>query len=218
MKQHNKFILYLIVAVIITAVIFATQLEKARNIIVKPKVTPLISEGYMDIKIENDEPVLGNPGSALTFVLFTDFSSDLSKKLYNEIASLVNEQPQEARLFIKYLPKKSLFIKSDDLILSSAFCANKQSKYWQFLDFVNSTNNKIDQKELISVSEELKINEKNWLECINSAGTIASINKALLASQNIGIYESPTLFVNNKRINIDEDLNLKDLLSKLIAK
>ncbi len=216
MHKLTKFYLILILAVIIAGTIFTSQFLRAKKITVKPADTPLISEGYYDIDV-SDDPVLGNPGARLTVVLFSDLACPKCQQKYEEISKFVNSHPQDVRLFLKFTQGKSTFFKTDDIAQRASFCAGKQNKFWEYLDLLNTQN---DQKEqtLKKITSDLKLNSNLWWECVNSPEAKQKISRSLALAQTLAIDQSPVVYANNKKINLDNDVSLTEMLTKFIVK
>lgn len=216
MHKITKFYILLLAAIIIAAGSFTWQFLKAREITVKPNATPLISDGYYEIPT-NDDQVLGNPGAPLTIIMFSDFACKDCQDKYNTVVDFVKSKPQAARLFIKYSPQPSLLFKSNDTAYRGAICAQQQNKFWNFTDLLLNAKDPNDENELEKNSDQLKINTAIWKNCLNSPETQQKVAAATALSQTLGITKVPTIYVNNKRLNLETNPNLEDLLSKLIA-
>lgn len=218
MHQLNKFYLILTIAVVIAGSIFTVQIMKAKKITVKPNVIPILSEGYYDIPTENDDQILGNPGAPLTVVLFSDSTCPVCKLKYYEISKFVKEHPQDVRLFVKNVPSKNLFYKTNDLPHRSAYCAGKQGKYWQYLDILNTQKNTSSESDLTKIADGLKLNTINWWQCVNSEDAKQKISRTVALAATLGVEQTPTIYVNNKKINLENEINITELLSKFIVK
>lgn len=217
MHKIKRFYIILLAAIIFAAGSFGWQVMKAREITVTPNATPLISEGYYDIST-NEDPILGNPGAPLTLIMFSDFTCKDCQKKYSILTDFVRSNPQAARLFLKYSPQPSLFFKANDLAYRGSLCANKQNKFWEYNDLLLKDKNPNDQTELEKNISDLKINTSAWQDCLNNQETQQKIAGAVALSQTLGITKIPIIYVNNKRLNLDTDPNLADLLSKLVTK
>lgn len=217
MHKITKFYIFLLSAIVIAGGAFAWTFSKAKQITVTPNAAPLISEGYYEIPT-NDDPVFGNPGSPLTIIIFSDFACTDCQKKYSIVSDFVKTYPQATRLFVKYSPQPSLFFKSNDLAYRGAICANKQNKFWEYNDLLITDKNPNKQAELEKNIEDLKINEKTWQECLTDQNTQQKIAGAVALSQTLGINKVPVIYVNNKRLNLETEPDLENLLSKLINK
>lgn len=217
MHKIKNFYILLILAIIIAGGSFAWQVIKVREITITPDATPLISDGFYEIST-NEDPILGNPGAPLTLIMFSDFACADCQKKYSILADFVKAHPQEARMFLKYSPKPSLIFKSDNLAFRGALCANKQNKFWGYADLLIGMDNTNKQNDLEKNVANLKINSSAWQDCLNSPEIQQKIAGAIALSQTLGIEKVPTIYINNKKLNLDTNPNLEDLLSKLIAK
>lgn len=218
MHDLKKFYLLLLLAIIVAGSIFSFQLIKTRKITIKPVAVPILSEGYYEISTDNDEQILGNPGAPLTVVMFTNFSCSTCKQKYNEVIKFVTEHPLDVRLFVKEIPQKSLFTKTNDLPHRSAFCANKQNKFWEFVDALYNQKNISTESDLTKIASDLKLNTVSWWQCVNSTETTQKVARITDQAATLGIEQVPMIYVNNKKINIENDINLTEILTKLIVK
>lgn len=217
MTSINKLYIFLAGAIFIAASAFTWTIFKAREITVTPDSKPLVSEGYYEIST-NEDPILGNPGAPLTIVIFSDFVCGDCQQKYTVITNFVKSNPQTARLFLKYSPKPSLFLKANDLAYRGAVCANKQNNFWEFNDLLINTRNPNNKTELENNITSLKLNNEAWQNCLSDQSTQQKIAGSVALSQTLGITEIPAIYVNNKRLNLDTNPDISELLSKLIAK
>jgi len=213
----NKFYLLLFVAVLLAGATFAWQFYQTKNITVKPNTTPLISTGYYEIPT-NDDAVLGNPGAPLTVVMFSDFVCSDCQKQYLTITNFVRQNPQSVRMFLKYSPSVNLFLKPNDLPVRAALCADKQSQFWPYLDALHSASSQSNEKTLNQIAADLKLNKIAWQNCLTSNDIQQKVAAESALSRTLNINTLPTFFINNKKLNLDKNLNIIDLLSKLISK
>ncbi len=218
MHPTKQLYLFISLGIIIAASAFAWQLIQANKIIIKPVDTQLVSTNYYDIKIEDDDFTLGNPGAPLTVVLFGDYSCSDCQKKYSEITTFVKAHPQDVRMFLKNFPKGSLFFKANDLPERAAFCAGKQNNFWQFADAINEGSNKTDQKGLEQIANDLKLDTTQWSDCLTSDEATQKIKRVVDMSQTLGISTLPTIYINNKKITLEKDLDITNLLTRFIAK
>lgn len=218
MHQIKKFYLLLLLAVMIAGSIFVAQIIKTKKITITPANTPLLSEGYYDIPTENDDQILGNPGAPLTVVLFSDFSCSDCKIKYFEITKFAKEHPQNIRIFLKEVPQKNLFYKTNDLPHRSAYCAGKQGKYWAYMDILNTQKNISSEFDLTKIADELKLNTVSWWQCTNSNDAKQKIGRTIALATSLGVDKVPTIYVNNKKLDLENEIDLTELLTKFIAK
>lgn len=218
MHQLTKFYILLLLAVIVAGSIFALQFTRAKKISVKPTDTPILSEGYYSIASDEDDQILGNPGAAITITIFSDLSCADCKQKYNEIVDFVRAHPQDVRMILKYTSRPGLFFKTNDLPQRSALCAGQQGKYWEYVDVLNNKKQSITENALTTIADNLKLNTVSWWQCVNSEQSKQKINNSITLSQSLGIEELPAIYINNKKINLENDINLIEILTKFITK
>ena len=217
MNGIKKFYSLLLLAIIIAGGAFAWQLNKAGNITVKASTTPLFNTGYSSIDT-NDDVVLGNPGAPLTIIMFSDFACSDCRAKYTLMTDFVKKHPQDARLFLKYSPSNNLFTKPNDWPFRTAICAGQQDKFWKFTDALNVAKKISAENDLAVLAKTLNLNIDKWNKCNADQTTQQQIDKNIAISQSLGIKNTPIFYFNNKLLNIDKDLDLNDLLNKLIVK
>jgi len=218
MHQLKKFYLILLLAIITAGSIFIVQIIKTKKITITPTAQPILSAGYYDIPTENDDQILGNPGAPLSVVLFSDFSCPTCKIEYFKINKFVKEHPQDVRLFLKNTPRKKLFTKTNDLPHRSAFCAGKQGKFWEYTDNLYTQKNISSESDLTKIASGLKMNTVTWWQCVNSQEAKQKIARATDILTTLGIEQVPTIYINNKKINLENDINIVEMLNKFIVK
>lgn len=216
MEHPKKFYLIFGLAVLLFASIFAWQIRKTMNIDVTQNIEPLISEQIYNISIANDETPLGNPGAAITITEYLDLNcSDCTSK-YNEINKVVNDNPTKLRLFLKLADTSGLFSHDSTYANTAAYCANQQKRYWQFLDSLMSKEKRWSEETLNAAAGEAKMNLNAWNRCRENENTVAAVNLSLQLAKDLGVNISPTIFVNNKRIDPNAEISLTEIINKFI--
>jgi protein-disulfide isomerase len=216
MQKITKFYIFLYVGIFIAGSFFAYQVYKAKNITVNQTGKDVISNGYYDIPLDKAENVLGNPGAPLTIVMFSNYSCSECTKQLEKIENFVNSNPQSVRMFLKHIPKDTLLLKADNRAEKAVYCAGKQDRFWNFSDMVLKNKN-FEESNLNNIASLLKINTTDWQNCFNSQEPEQNIKDNTELAKRIGVEELPAIFINNKKINIDKDIDITDMLSKFIS-
>ncbi len=111
MLNKNKKLFYIFTGIIIIfALIFFSQIKKALNLTVHPSKTPLINPQAIDIPINADDHMLGNPGAPLTIVEFASIGCKDCAKMHYIISNFISQNPTKVRLIWKDAPTSGLFI------------------------------------------------------------------------------------------------------------
>lgn len=215
-NSKRKFYLVAVLLFAVVAALFVKEWERTKQIIVKHKAEPLISPYIVDIPIQNNDQIYGNPGAPVTIVEFNDLSCLACLKQHDIIYEVVAENPARVRLIWKDAPLGGLFTKGDTAPHIAAFCAGEQKKFWPFLQKITAGKKIFSAEELKNLAVETQLNLPVFETCLSSDSAKQKINESLLLSQQIGLYTMPAIFVNNQKINPDDQVDLKKLLETMI--
>jgi len=216
MEHPRKFYLILILAVLALVIIFAKQIQKTIGISIKTEDAPLISSDIYNIPIESSEVPRGNPGAAITIVEFLDLNCTDCLKQYSAINKLVDENPTKLQLFIKPADASGFFSHDSKYAHRAAYCANQQKRYWPFMDALMNKENRWSEESLLSAAADAKLNLNSWNLCRESETTASATDVALQTAKGLGVNMSPTIFVNNKKIDPKAEIDLSEIIKKFI--
>lgn len=216
--MHKKIVLLLLILVAATGFLFYKKIRETIGITVKPASMPLISEGSFIVPIDGFSPILGNPGAAVTVVEFADFSCARCKSLHYLLSDYVTQNPQKARLIWKGVPIGKWYSAGDALAHQASYCADKQGKFWQFAQTAMTDKNNLTEAGLKKMAEGLQLDTARWWTCANSdeAKLAVATNSALLSS--LGMRAVPAVFIDNRLINTDENIDIVEMLKKFAEK
>ena len=216
MSQIKKFYLILIFSVIILALIFAWQIKKNSNIDVSQNSTPLISaETYNITPAENEIP-RGNPGAAITIIEYMDLTCQNCATKYQEVTKLIDENPTKVRLFLRIANTSGLFSHDSKYVHIAAYCASQQNHYWKFLDTLMNKENRWSEDTIIAAAQEAQLNIIDWNNCRESDVTVGNALLTIQAARDMGITKSPTIFINNKKIDPETKVSISKIIKELI--
>ncbi len=219
MTRHTK-ILFLVIGVfiIIVGILFATQFSTFLRITTRVKTTPLVSAEYYPIAVTVDDPTIGNPGAAIEIIEFVDLGDNRSKEIHTTISTFVRAHPQEVRLVWKDFPMQSILLGNNNAAHVAAWCAFKQTpnKFWGYTDKLLEKNSNLKPQGLENVATELKLDTIIWQRCVASPEANDHLKTNITVGQGAGLSRAPGLFINSKRINIDE-VDLSQMLESLLT-
>ncbi|MDO8626276.1 MAG: thioredoxin domain-containing protein [Candidatus Magasanikbacteria bacterium] len=213
---HKKLFLALTGIILILLIIFITQFGKTLNIVVKKSTTPLLTPGSYEIAIAPEDPVLGNPGAPLTFVEFIDLAEAPDLKLHRTLYDFVALHPKATRLVWKDLPKAHLLKGSADTAHRAAWCSGRQGKFWNFINAVADHKISALSKSFKSIGLELKIDQAKFDACLNDITFPNQIGASAGLAARLGLGRGPALFVNNKELDLSQEVDFETLLKSLI--
>lgn len=218
--MHKKTFFLLLTIVALAGLLFALQIRRSQQITVTRNPVALISEKSAPITISNTDPIFGNPGAPITIVEFMDFNCKECLSLYNSIKEFILAHPQEIRLIWKDAPQPKIFSKDTALAHRAGWCVYQQDekKFWQFIDTASQNTNNLNESGLKNIAQGLNLDiEKIW-QCVNTDLAKQKIEESSQLMKSLGLKSLPVIFVNNKLINTEADINLKDMLETFIKK
>lgn len=217
--MHKKLHLMLLTLVLLAGVFLFIQIKRATEITVKQSTVSLISPNATFIPLSNSELVFGNPGAAITVVEFVDFDCATCLTLDNTIRSFIAEHPQDIRLIWKDAPQPKLLTKNLALAHQAAWCAGQQDekKFWQFVDIAGQNTNNLQEAGLRQIAQGLNLNTDAWWLCTTGSAAQQQVSQSLQLANSLGIKKLPAIFINNKLINTEADINITDMLNSFIA-
>jgi len=218
--MHKKTHLLLFILIALTGVFLIVQIRRTEQITVKKNPTLLISENSTFIPTSNSDLILGNPGAAITVVEFMDFNCKQCMAMHSVIKQFVTEHPQEIRLIWKDAPQPKLLSKNFAIGNEAAWCVAQQDekKFWQFVDITSQNTNNLQESGLKNIAQGLNLDTEKWWQCTNNDLTKQTISSGTQMAKELGLKSFPAIFVNNKLINAEADIDLKEMLEGFIAK
>lgn len=204
------------VIIIIMLLILIDQIKTARSITTKADNLPLISPNMVEVPILATDPILGNPGAALTVVGFFDLTDTASRALYEQISRVITAHPDKVRFIWKDFPGSGFFI---DPVLAhqAAYCAKLQNKFWPYVKDLLTSNHNLRESILRGYAEQENLTMPAWENCLKDQATKDAIGQGVVTAQRLYLPQAPIVFINNKLLNPDADLDLEQFLSTLIT-
>lgn len=210
----KKLFLALAVIILLSAILLARQIKTARSITVKTVDAPLISPFAVDLPTSASDPLLGNPGAPLTIVIFSDLADAETRSLLTTAIAFVENHPTDARLIFKHAPGQHLFgsaLRTHEAL----WCAGTSQPFWALLKNL-LTNHRPTDSALIAMAQSAVLDGNQLSACAKLPVTKEAVLSAASVAQKIGITFSPALFINNKLINLDENIDVKQMLTAFI--
>lgn len=218
--MHKKTHLLLLVLIALTGLFLVVQIRRTGQITVKKSPTLLISESSTFIPLSNSELILGNPGAPITIVEFVDFNCKQCMALHTTLKDFVTEHPQEMRLIWKDAPQPKLLAKNFALANQASLCVAQQDekRFWQFIEIVGQNTNNFQESALKNIAQGLNLDIEKWWQCTNNDLTKQTIASGTQMAKDLGINSLPAIFINNKLVNTDAEINIKEMLESFIKK
>ncbi len=216
--MNKKIFLGVIVVLVGLFLITWSVVKQSAQITVTPAQKPLIESNAINLPVDESDPFYGNPGSAITVDEFFGFNCEKCVILHEQLVSFVDSNPGKVRLRATGILKINwLGQQEDSLPLLALTCAAQQEKYWPFLNKALKIS-KLDEAILKSLTQELKLNETEFDACLKNETTKTEAQNKQVILQSAGLSQTPLVFINNKKVNLTDDVKIADILNSIVAK
>lgn len=141
-------------------------------------------------------PMLGDKDAPLTMVEFTDFQCPFCKKFNTETFAELKKNyidTGKMRFYSRDLP---LDFHPDAIRAAEAGrCAAKQGQFWKMRALMQADPDKLDLESLEADAGELKLNVKEFRECLDSDEAKNAVQTDILEAAKIGADGTPAFVV-----------------------
>ncbi len=162
--------------------------------------TSAVAGGQVYNVESTDDPSWGPAGSKVTVVLFSDFLCPYCAEFALEILpQLQTQYGQKVHFIFRDLPIESLHPFAPR-VHEAGECAHAQDKFWPFHDLIYSHNAGLSETKLNSLAQQAGLDLTAFTACLQSGEKASEVSEDFQAGANAGVQVTPTLFVNNQKI------------------
>ncbi|HNU96332.1 MAG TPA: thioredoxin domain-containing protein [Candidatus Magasanikbacteria bacterium] len=213
----KKIFISLIVILAGLTLITLSTIKQSSKIIVKPISKPLIENNAIQLPVDDSGPIFGNPGAPITVTEFFSFECDECAKIHTELIEFIKQRPSQVRLISQGINTENWLGNKNIYPFLALFCAEQQNKYWDFLN-KSIQLKKIDEKAVKNTAFEINLNSDMFENCLTENNNLIGVEREQAKIKSFGITKTPIIFINNKRINLIEDMTISTILNSIIAK
>ena len=142
----------------------------------------------------------GNPDSGVTFIHFGCYTCEFTKKAQTDVTKILEEFLDQINyVYIDYpLPTHELSFEAS----MAANCIYNQSKeaYLKYSDMIFSEEEPITKEDLYTYASQLDIDQEEFDVCLTTQSTSEIVAENQAIGQAIGVYGTPTFFINEKAL------------------
>lgn len=162
------------------------------------------------------EPSLGTPGAPVALILFSDFQCPYCKEEAKVLRqNLLKEYPTQVRLYFKDNPLDPIHPWARPASLAGR-CVMRQNApaFWDFHDWIFEKQAEITPANLrdktiewVASKPDLQLNKEQFTTCYDTKSTAMDIERSSENARELGITQTPVLFINGRRLNGGADWN-----------
>jgi len=158
-------------------------------------------------KIHTDlSPILGAPGAPLVIVLYSDFQCPACKEEAKMIRdNIVKTYPTQVRVYFKDFPLEQIhpWAKGGAIAGRCVFRQNALS-FWDYYDWVYEHQTEVTPENLkdkvLEFAKNKNLDTLQLGRCMDTKATEGEVDKSLAEGKGLKIDQTPTLFINGRRI------------------
>ncbi|RJO59728.1 hypothetical protein C4546_00680 [Candidatus Parcubacteria bacterium] len=202
LKKENLFfwVVGALAAIVLVSLLTATIRTNSRVKDLQPQV------------FETD-PLLGKTNAKVTVVIFTDFECEFCKAQVPILKRVLADYQNEIRLVYKEYPLPSH--QNATYAASIARCAQAQNKFWQMHDVIFDNQSDLGNLDLAKLAQESQTDLNTLKACLDSKSETAKIQENLAEGQRLVITETPTIFVNERRLTgLNDETTIQNLIEE----
>jgi len=142
--------------------------------------------------LREDDRVRGDQQAPVTLLEYSDFTCGFCEKFFQETWPLLNSEyikTGKLRLIYRDFPR-AISGPSIDTAMA-ARCAGEQGQYWAMHDRLFSSRRKFSSDQLQQQAEDLRLNIRQYNECVQAERYMESIYRDRMEGGSIGVRGTP---------------------------
>lgn len=178
----------------------------------KEKLDKIVLDSFLRLPKETIDyskaPSLESLNSVLTLVEFSDFQCPACTQRTKFLKSIYERYQGKLRIVFKHYPLdqacnpsiKRPFHPYACQAAYYAVCAHEQGKFWEFHDFLFSSNQELDTSLIINFAKDLQLDRKKLENCLSDHGK-RIVKSDLVQAEKIGVDYTPSIYLEGRKIS-----------------
>lgn len=156
----------------------------------------MVEANMEEMNNDADTPFFGPENAKVTVVEFFDYSCGYCHKLFPELKSVVDANPD-----VKFVFKPLSFLSDASVAAAKgALAASKQGKFMEMHNALFSVQDRLTSEKIRSIAEEQGLDMVKYDSDVNSAEVNALVKKMSQLANKIQVNGVPVLFINGKML------------------
>jgi protein-disulfide isomerase len=216
--KNNLFSLLMLLLIVLILAFLIYTFAWDINILKTKKDETIIqskTDKYILSSLPND-PIKGDSVFLVSIYLFIDYQAENAVEILDILNNLMVKYPNDLHLVWKDLPlPKHYFAKGAAL---AARCALDENKYWEYSDQLLKRETSLSLDLYQNIAKDLKMNLDNFLSCYKSGKYLYDIENNVREAYVLDIYDIPTIFINQSKIEGEISFEKLDKIIKDLIK
>lgn len=206
----------LLMAIVTFMYLFFVDQPVNSSLVVTPKTTvtpssdplvsivPKVSETEKTSKgapvVLPSDPKRGASSPKVTIIEFGDFQCENCAAMKDTITTILSEYPETVQHVWKDYPLANIH-QYAEISAIAARCAAEQDMFWEYHDALLSKQSSFITQPWNTFAKDVGLDVNTFSACVGGATTQRLVVQSYFVGQSIGITETPTYFVNGKRLD-----------------
>lgn len=198
-------------SIIIGGALYMSRGEPASVAQISSSQSPLSSpagevageQNRLEVQIDADDAMLGNPQALTTIIEFSDFVCSYCATWQQSVGGQLIKNyvdTGKAKLVFKHFPLSQIHAQAT-AAAQAAVCAQAQQKFWPYADLLFSRQPALAEQDLVTHAQEVGLNLDQFKTCLADPKTQAAVFADTQAGITVGITGTPTLVINGQLVD-----------------
>ena len=179
-----------------------------KKFILKDALEEHFKQEPINVPIDSNAAVKGNPHADIAIVEFSDFECPSCKALTDSLQSIWPEIKNNVRLYFMNYPLDSTINtymnrqihKYAGIAACAGICAQGKGDFWDYHDELFKDQKELNRNFLLDLAEKFGWNRKKFSTCMDSQAVIRRVKSDIEAGNSVRIMSTPDLFINGRHV------------------
>lgn len=175
--------------------------QKGQAVVATPQSTGTVGgaqavSGKVEVAINPDDPVRGNPQAKVTIVEFSDFQCPYCGIVEPTVKKVLETYADKVRLVYKNFPLPSH--ENAQPAALAALCAKEQGKFWEYHDTLFENQESLKVTDLKKYAADLGLKTQDFTSCLDGKKYKSQIEMDIMEANRVGVRGTPAFFINGR--------------------
>lgn len=176
-----------------------TQMNDAYYATLRKKYDARILVEPARLTVSTKGPSIGPADARVTIVLFSDLECPYCQRVIPTLRETLARYPKDVRLVYRHLPLTGLHAHAAGAA-ESAVCADRQGKFWPFVDALFAEQRKLGTAFYESTATKLGMNAQTFAACVKGSEAKAVVDADTSEAEELGLASTPAMLINGRMI------------------
>lgn len=153
----------------------------------------------VEVRVNSDDPVKGNPEAKVTIVEFSDFQCPYCGRVEPTLKRILETYKDQVKLVYKNYPLSSH--ENAEPAALAALCAKEQGKFWEYHDLLFENQESLKAADLKKYAADLGLDTNTFNSCFDGKKYKNQVQADLSEGNRVGVRGTPAFFINGRLLS-----------------